>query len=153
MKIKYTETFRSFQGEGHNTGKNTLFLRLFQCNLECRGFGQENPADPTSYHPVGNDYDLIDIKVLEDLPVFQYGCDSAYSVSRKYEHLVHNGTASEICDRLEDLLRNEYNPDGKFLNPKTGEYTHFCITGGEPMLRPNQKAIIAIMEEFMRRGN
>lgn len=151
--FKYTEKFLSFQGEGHHTGKNTVWLRLFQCNLECRGFGQKNPADPSSYAPVGNDMDLIDIKVLEDLPVFEYGCDSAYSVSRRYEHLVYSGSANDICNDLESLITSDYNTGGKFLNSSSGEYTHLCFTGGEPMLRPNQKAIMAIVREFHQRGN
>ena len=152
-KFKYTEQFLSLQGENVHTGKNSLWLRLFQCNLECRGFSQANPADPSTYKNVGNDYDLIDIKVLDDLPVFEYGCDSAYSVSRRYEHLVNQGTAEEICNGLTQILTNQYNPTGSFLHPYSGTQTHFCITGGEPLLRPNQRAIEAVVTEFAKRQN
>ena len=139
--------------EGSHTGKATLWLRLFQCNLECRGFSQPNPADPDTYFPVGNDRDLIDIKVLEDLPVFQYGCDSAYSVSRRYEHLVHEDTANEIALQLQSLITTKYNPSGLFKNEHSGAETHMCFTGGEPLLRPNQRAIESIMKEFAKNRN
>lgn len=139
--------------EGHHTGKNTLWLRWFQCNLECRGFNQPDPTNPATYNPVGNDRDLIDIKVLEELPVFEFGCDSAYSVSKKYEHLTYKGTAEQIADELENLLKNDWNPQGKFKHPHSGEETHMCFTGGEPMMRPSQRGIEAVMRELHKRNN
>lgn len=150
---KYTELFRSFQGEGTHTGKNTLWLRWFLCNLECRGFGQDDPTDPESYKPVGNDKNLIDIKSLDELPVFEYGCDSAYSVSKKYEHLVYDQTAVEIADRLESELTGTFNPHGKFKHPLSNADTHMCFTGGEPMMRHSQRAIQAVMSELYSRNN
>jgi len=33
--LKLVETFSSVQGEGQNTGINTLFIRLYGCNLAC----------------------------------------------------------------------------------------------------------------------
>lgn len=152
-KFKYTERFLSFQGEGTHTGKNTLWLRWFLCNLECRGFNQPDPTNPASYNPVGNDKDLIDIKVLEDLPVFEYGCDSAYSVARKYEHLVHEDTVVDLATKLEDILKSDFNPSGKFSHPHSGEEVHMCFTGGEPMMRPSQRGTIALMKEFYNRDN
>ena len=61
---------------------------------------------------------------------------------------MHDKSASDICDELEALL-----PHGKFLNPETGQEVHMAFTGGEPMLKQSQLAIIDIMEEFERRGN
>ena len=150
---KYTELFRSFQGEGTHTGKNTLWLRWFMCNLECRGFGQKDPSDPSTYMPVGNDKDIIHIQSLNDLGVFEYGCDSAYSVARKYRHLTHDHTAQEIADRLEECLRSPTNPEGKFLHPKSGLETHMCFTGGEPMMRHSQRGIEEVMRELHKRNN
>ena len=40
MKIKYSEAFYSIQGEGRWVGTPSVFLRMFGCNFECRGFGQ-----------------------------------------------------------------------------------------------------------------
>jgi 7-carboxy-7-deazaguanine synthase len=88
---------------------------------------------------------------MEELPVFKTGCDSSYSWSKKFAHLAHTATAVEFCDKLEALLMNEHNPEGKFLHPKSGQWTHMAFTGGEPML--NQNAITDIMIEFAKRKN
>ena len=45
----YSETFYSMQGEGHYTGRPTLWLRYFLCNLQCNGFGQLDPKNPETY--------------------------------------------------------------------------------------------------------
>lgn len=145
---KYSETFFSPQGEGNYTGRATLWIRFFLCNLQCNGFGQDNPTDPDSWELPYEKLDLTDITVVEDLPVFDKGCDSSYTWAKRYRHLMHDKSASDICDELEALL-----PHGKFLNPVTGQHVHMAFTGGEPMLKNSQAAMIDIMEEFERRGN
>ena len=150
-KFKYSEIFHAFQGEGKYTGTQTAWIRFFLCNLQCNGFGQKDPTDPSTYVLPYKDFDLSSIERIEDLPVWDYGCDSSYTWSRKYRHLAHEHTASEICDIITDsCLRNNHNPRGKFLHP-SGQHTHMAFTGGEPML--NQKAIYHILEEFERRDN
>ena len=67
---KYSEMFRSLQGEGTYTGANSVWLRWYLCNLNCDGFGQNDPTDRESYILPYKDLDLIDIKRVEDLPVF-----------------------------------------------------------------------------------
>ena len=47
--VLYSEIFKSIQGEGHYTGVPTTWLRFFGCNLECNGFGQDDPTDPSTY--------------------------------------------------------------------------------------------------------
>ena len=150
---KYTELFRSFQGEGTHTGKNTMWLRWFMCNLTCNGFGQKDPTDESTYELPYETIDITDITALEQLPVFEFGCDSSYSWAKKYRHLAQDQTAQEIADRLEECLRSETNPEGKFLHPKSGEETHMCFTGGEPMMRSSQRGIDEIMRELHSRGN
>ncbi len=93
----YSEIFRSIQGEGVYTGVPTVWLRLFGCNLECNGFGQDDPTDPSTYILPYQDIDLIDIKQVEDLPVFPYGCDSSYSWSKKFSKLQRRGEADEVA--------------------------------------------------------
>lgn len=149
----YTEIFRSLQGEGTYTGINTAWLRLFVCNLQCKGFGQPDPTDPSTYKPVGFDIDISNITKYADVPIFEYGCDSAYSIAKKYKHLTFKETADTIAEKLTDLLRNEYNPDGLFWNPKTGQETHMAFTGGEPLLKFNQNAIIDVMNCLDERNN
>jgi 7-carboxy-7-deazaguanine synthase len=149
---KYSEIFgNTIQGEGHYTGVPTVWVRFWGCNFNCDGFGQDNPADPSSYILDYQTVDVSSIKRMEDLPVFNRGCDSSYSWSKKYAHLAHTGTPEQICDLLEGYLRSPSNPEGKFLHPKSKQWSHMAFTGGEPMM--NQNAIVDIMLEFARRGN
>lgn len=148
LAIKYSETFFSAQGEGKYTGIPSLWIRFFLCNLQCAGFGQANPADPSTYLPVGNDLDLTNIKSIHELPVFSVGCDSAYSVSKRYKHLITDRTVEVTVDELTALL-----PHKTFVHPATLQEAHMVFTGGEPMLPNTQSNMVAIMNEFKRRGN
>lgn len=146
-KYRYSEIFgKTFQGEGAYTGRPTVWLRVWGCNFECRGFGQEKPEDPESYDLDFLKIDPSEYKSMEELPVFHRGCDSSYSWAKKFSHLAHQGTASEICDEIERWL-----PGGKFKHPTSGQWHHMAFTGGEPMM--SQTAIVDVMEEFERRGN
>lgn len=149
--FKYSEIFHSFQGEGNYTGVQTAWIRFFLCNLQCDGFGQKDPTDKSTYVLPYTDFDVSTVDKIEDLPVWEYGCDSSYTWAKKYRHLAHDETASQICDNLENVFKHSTNPDGKFLHPKTGQYTHLAFTGGEPML--NQQAMVEILREFKAREN
>lgn len=146
--LKYTETFYSTQGEGQYIGVPSLWMRFYLCNLECRGFGQDDPTNPETYKPVGNDFDLKDITNINDLPVFPVGCDSAYSVAKRYRHLITDLPVSEAVDELTALL-----PHGRFQHPHTEQWSHMVFTGGEPMLKNTQSGIIAVLNEFAARNN
>lgn len=148
---RYSEIFYSFQGEAELAGKPAVWLRFFGCNLECNGFGQADPCNPDTYILPYATFDISNISRLEDLPVWNYGCDSSYSWSAKYKKLVHNNTVEEICDLLEQQMVSPTNPQGLFVHPQTGQDTMLAFTGGEPMLQ--QKAMIEIIREFERRGN
>jgi 7-carboxy-7-deazaguanine synthase len=154
-KIKYSEIFGgntsdkpTFQGEGIYTGSSSLWLRYFGCNFECKGFGQKNPADPSTYEFNYKDFDFSKIKSIDEVPMINTGCDSAYSWSSKFKHLAPSGTASEIVDKLEKKLTG-----GKFVHPKSQQDCHLVFTGGEPMLRGFQNASVQIMKEFAKRDN
>ena len=45
----YSEIFDSIQGEGEYTGYPTAWLRFYLCNLQCNGFSQDDPTDPSTY--------------------------------------------------------------------------------------------------------
>jgi len=149
--FKYSEIFASLQGEGAYTGHATAWIRFFLCNLSCDGFGQSDPTDPSTYVLPYKDLDLVDIKTIEELPVFSYGCDSSYTWSKRYRHLAKNHTAVEICNQIQKVYTHPSNPDGLFHHPTSGQDTHMAFTGGEPML--NQRAIRCILEEFADRNN
>ena len=130
----YSEIFRSIQGEGHYTGVPTAWIRFFGCNLECSGFGQENPKDPSTYVLPYEKIDTTNITSVEELPVFKYGCDSSYSWSKKFVKLQKNETPEVVADRLNKIM--------------TSPQFHLAFTGGEPMLKAAQKNQVAIMEHL-----
>jgi len=144
--ITYSEIFHSIQGEGHYTGVPTAWVRFFLCNLNCDGFGQKDPKDPSTYDLPYKEVNLSGIKKLEDLPVFERGCDSSYSWSKRFKHLQYKDTPRNIAEKLRDTLMSGWNPGGFFTYD--GKKQHLCFTGGEPLLPRNQRAIIAILNEL-----
>lgn len=153
MKIRYSEIFWSFQGEGKHAGMPAVWLRFFGCNLNCSGFGQKCPTRPETYELPYKEFDETKVKTLNDLPVWSKGCDSSYSWAAKFKHLAKDGTVEEIVDKLEQTIAENThgNVNGSFINPNSKQPILLCFTGGEPML--NQKAIVAIMRELEMRGN
>lgn len=146
-KYRYSEIFgQTFQGEGQYTGRPTTWLRVWGCNFECAGFGQEQPDKPETYDLDYLNIDPSEYKSMEALPVFHRGCDSSYSWAKKFSALAHQSTAAEICDKIEATL-----PGGKFLHPTSKQWHHMAFTGGEPMM--SQTAIVDVMENFALRNN
>ena len=129
----YSEIFKSIQGEGHYTGVPTVWLRFFGCNLECRGFGQKDPTDPSTYKLPYLEIPLTDITKVEDLPVFPYGCDSSYSWSKRYKHLQKKETVEEVVQKLLAQIKHD---------------NHLAFTGGEPLLKAAQKNIVEILNHL-----
>ena len=152
-KYYYSEIFYSIQGEGNYTGVPTAWIRYFLCNLQCNGFGQINPTDPTSWELPFETYDVSKVKKVEDLPVWDKGCDSSYTWAKKYKHLMGQETPSVLAQKLVDILKNDSNPDGLFLHPVSKQHQHLCFTGGEPLMPQSQQATIGIYEELQKQGN
>lgn len=138
-----SEIFKSIQGEGHYTGVPTIWIRSFGCNLECNGFGQVDPTDPDTYELPYQTLDLSTISKVEDLPVFSKGCDSSYSWSKKYKHLMKKMSVSDIVSAVEDLL-----PGYGWNTNEGGTDFHLAFTGGEPLMKKNQKMILQVMKAF-----
>jgi 6-pyruvoyltetrahydropterin 2'-reductase len=151
MRVRYSEIFYSFQGEAELAGTPAVWLRFFGCNLNCEGFGQKNPTDPTTYVLPYKFFNVESVKTVEELPVWSYGCDSSYSWSQKYKHLAHDATPAEIADRLIQANKSVHNPEGLFVHPKTGQDVMLCFTGGEPMLQ--QQAMMEVLQQLSFRGN
>ena len=155
-KYRYSEIFTSIQGEGFYTGSPTIWLRWFLCNLQCSGFGQDVPEDDSTHILPYKDFDVSTVKRVEDLPVWETGCDSSYSWARKFKHLSPQLTAKELADRLEEELRKfTNNPDGKFLlnNERELKDIHFCMTGGEPMIKRTQLGQIELLHALADKVN
>lgn len=147
MTLKYSETFYSAQGEGTYVGIPSLWMRFFLCNLQCDGFGQTDPTDPSTYELPYETIDLTNIDSVFDLPVFDKGCDSSYTWAKRYRHLITDKTVEEAVDELQSLL-----PHGNFIHPITKNKTHMVFTGGEPMIKKTQPGMIGVLEEFAKRG-
>lgn len=135
----YSEIFYSIQGEGRFTGRPTAWLRYFGCNLQCNGFGQKDPTDPRTYVLPYQDFDVSTVEKIEDLPVWKFGCDSSYSWSARYKHLVPSGTPEQIGERILDVLPN------KCFALDQGS-AHMCFTGGEPLIPRSQECTNQVLE-------
>jgi len=148
--------FSSFQGEGVYNGKPTYFIRFFGCNLKCDGFGQKNPTHKEEYVLPYKTINIDNIKTLDDLPVFETGCDSSYSWYSKYKKFIKKLTYYEIFKKIQNDVLNDFNTDicdtetndnviiPGWYNTKTGNDIQLCFTGGEPLLF--QKQINGICE-------
>ena len=152
-KYYYSEIFHSIQGEGHYTGVPTAWIRFFLCNLQCNGFGQIDPSDPSTYELPFESYDVSQVKRVEDLPVWDKGCDSSYTWAKKYKHLMGQETPTVLANKIVDILKTDSNPDGLFLHPVTNQRQHLCITGGEPLMVTGQSATVGIYEELEKQKN
>ena len=152
-KYHYSEIFHSIQGEGHYTGVPTAWLRFFLCNLQCNGFGQKDPTNPETYELPFEDFDISTVKRVEDLPVWEKGCDSSYTWAKKFKGLMGHETPTVLANKVVDILKNDSNPDGKFFHPVAKQHQHLCFTGGEPLMVTAQAATMAIYKELQRQNN
>jgi len=59
-----------------------------------------------------------------------------------------HATGKELAGKIQDILRNDSNPEGWFRHPVSQQHQHLCITGGEPLMKHAQKAFVEIYEEL-----
>lgn len=149
----YSEIFYSVQGEGRYTGVPTAWLRFYMCNLQCNGFGQKEPTNPDTYELPYKDIDVSKYNTMEELPVFDKGCDSSYSWAAKFKPLLRTGTPSEIASRIQDSMKSEHNPEGLFHHPKSKVKQHMCFTGGEPLMPHGQECVVEVMRDLRLYSN
>lgn len=135
-RYRYSEIFRSVQGEGRYAGVPSLFLRFWGCNFQCRGF-----RDPTRQIPAIAAHKA---RSLAEVPVAEAGCDTEYAWAPVFRHLSKLDTATAMADRLMALAP-------AFHDPGTETWTHLVLTGGEPML--SQVAIVDVLEVLEQRDN
>ena len=152
-KYYYSEIFYSIQGEGHYTGVPTAWLRFFLCNLQCNGFGQFDPTNPDTYELPFEDFDVTTVKRVEDLPVWEKGCDSSYTWAKKFKGLMGQETPTALASKIVDAIKTESNPEGKFLHPISKQHQHMCFTGGEPLMATGQMAVVGIYNTLKGQDN
>ena len=152
-KYYYSEIFHSIQGEGHYTGIPTAWIRFFLCNLQCSGFGQIDPTNPETYDLPFEDFDVSSVSRVEDLPVWEKGCDSSYTWAKKFKSLMGQETPTAMANKIIDSIKNDSNPEGKFLHPVSKQNQHLCFTGGEPLMVTGQQAVVGIYNELKKQGN
>ncbi len=152
-KYYYSEIFHSIQGEGHYTGTPTAWIRFFLCNLQCNGFGQKDPTDPNTYELPFQDFDVDSVKRVEDLPVWEKGCDSSYTWAKKFKKLMGYETPTVLADKIVDILKTDTNQNGLFLHPNSRQHQHLCFTGGEPLMITGQAASMGIYKSLEKRAN
>ena len=152
-KYYYSEIFYSIQGEGHYTGIPTAWIRFFLCNLQCNGFGQLDPTRPETYDLPFEDFDVTTVKRVEDLPVWEKGCDSSYTWAKKFKGLMGQETPSVLAEKIVNCLKNESNPKGLFEHPVTKQKQHLCFTGGEPLMVTGQQAVVGIYNTLKEQNN
>ena len=143
--------FYSLQGEGRYVGVPSLFLRLFGCNFECTGFGQDRDKSkwvPQDKMPHNQDYP--DVKSIEDLPVPDIGCDSSFSWGKKWGHLASYDDIDTIIKKM-DMVDWYGKKNSEWI---TGDISpallqddgvHLVITGGEPLLKGFQPGVFELM--------
>ena len=141
-KLRYSEMFYSLQGEGRYVGVPSIFLRVFGCNFECRGFGQSRDKSnwlPEEHMPHNREYP--DVKSIVDLPVPALGCDSSFSWGKKWGHLANNDSVDEIIDKM-NAFGSWYGQKGEVsMALKQDDAVHLVITGGEPLLKGFRSAM------------
>ena len=152
-KYYYSEIFHSIQGEGHYTGVPTAWIRFFLCNLQCNGFGQKDPTDPSTYELPFENFDVSSVKRVEDLPVWDKGCDSSYTWAKKFKGLMGQETPTVLANKLVDIIKTDSNPEGKFLHPLSKQHQHLCFTGGEPLMITGQAAVVGIYRALEKQNN
>tara|TARA_R100000657_G_C4675414_1_gene121052 strand:- start:391 stop:1290 length:900 start_codon:yes stop_codon:yes gene_type:complete len=152
-KYYYSEIFHSIQGEGHYTGVPTAWIRFFLCNLQCNGFGQKDPTDPSTYELPFENFDVSSVKRVEDLPVWDKGCDSSYTWAKKFKGLMGQETPTVLANKLVDIIKTDSNPEGKFLHPLSKQHQHLCFTGGEPLMITGQAAVVGIYKALKKQNN
>ena len=93
------------------------------------------------------------VKRVEDLPVWEKGCDSSYTWAKKFKKLMGYETPSVLADKIVDILKTDTNQNGLFLHPNSRQHQHLCFTGGEPLMVTGQAASMGIYKSLEKRAN
>ena len=142
--------FYSLQGEGRYVGVPSLFLRLFGCNFECPGFGQDRDKSKWLDHDkMPHNQNHPDVKSLVDLPIPHVGCDSSFSWGNKWGHLASNDDIDTLLKKMDVKWYGWKGPGGMAgtISQCTlqDDGVHLVITGGEPLLKGFQPGVVELI--------
>ena len=90
---------------------------------------------------------------VEELHVWEKGCDSSYTWAKKFKKLMGQETPKVLANKIVDIIRTDTNPEGKFLHPNSKQHQHLCFTGGEPLMVTGQAASVGIYRELEKQDN
>ena len=112
-----------------------------------------DPTNPDTYDLPFEDFDVDSVKRVEDLPVWEKGCDSSYTWAKKFKKLMGHETPTVLANKIVDILKTDTNMNGLFLHPNSRQHQHLCFTGGEPLMITGQAASIGIYRELEKQAN
>lgn len=144
--LSFVQMFKSFQGEGVLNGQPSLWLRTALCNLQCDGFGQSNPTDPSTYDLPYKKIDVTHVDSYTDLPVFERGCDSSYAWAKEFKKFFKTESVESIIKQLDLML-----PEEGIWDCEDYDFD-MVFTGGEPLLKKNQSGIAAMIDIWNNRS-
>jgi len=122
--IPIVEKFYSLQGEGSETGKPSIFIRLGGCNLTCSGFGCKFKSPLTGEELVG--------------------CDSHFAVNSK--HFRQEWDYIETFQEMVNVIDVEMPKDSPYMKPL------IVFTGGEPLLYATSQIMLDTLDYYVSRG-
>ena len=134
LTVKVSEMFVSLQGEGLRASKPSLFVRLFGCNLNCPGFGLPKGEKNTEIPAIIKKIDQY--KSYKDLPLSKTGCDSYPSSNSHFKRFSPEYTFPQLYDKMMELVNNDSTD------------IDLVMTGGEPLLKPQQKKFAIFIKQY-----
>lgn len=145
----YSQDKATIQGEGRFVGVPSVFLRLFGCNFECRSFGMDRGANGSYLKTKEPEKIVALIKSnpdqytkLDDIPLASTGCDSFISWHKDFKGFSEDLNLDQLVNRIKELVPNGF-----------GSKAHLVITGGEPLLKGQQKKYPELIERLYKECN
>ena len=137
--LRISEIFYSIQGEGLRAGHPSIFIRVFGCNFKCPGFGMPKGELSTEPDEIVNEVLANPTKyaTYESLPLAKTGCDSYPSWHPKLKDYSPELTYEQIIEKINSVL-----PKGVDKHR-----VDIVFTGGEPLLKCNQREIVDLLNK------
>ena len=116
-KIRYSEIFKSVQGEGRFVGVPSVFFRTFGCNFHCHGFGQ--PRDKSKWlKPEWMPYNTMNLSGIKNVKDLHSRVDVVFKVLEELNN--NTNKITEIV--IEDIITKFGSQDWIFFEICIGFY-------------------------------